>query len=88
MQSVQSKLIALCTPMARFKALYSCNLAKTVTAKNACGLWHKSFIAKNVRIRLTENVWTEAGLYNGATGMVHDMIFSKETNPPGLPAVF
>ena len=38
---------------------------------------------------LTTNLWTEAGLVNGAIGTIQDILFGEDQGPPSLPvAVF
>ena len=34
---------------------------------------------------LTRNLWTQAGLCNGATGIIKDIIYQEGTEPPVLP---
>ena len=36
---------------------------------------------------LRHNLWTEAGLVNGAMGTVHDIIYKPGSKPGSLPAV-
>jgi hypothetical protein len=35
---------------------------------------------------LTSNLWTKAGLTNGAVGRIHAIIYSENQQPPSLPA--
>ena len=42
-------------------------------------------LCKGQRIMLTTNVWTQAGLVNGALGEVIDIVYSTEARPPDLP---
>ena len=71
-------------PIAKIKSIKSNGQA---TAKKARGLWHTLHLAKNAKIRLTENLWTEAGLYNGAPATIYDIIYEHANEPPQLPAV-
>ena len=69
LQYNQQKLRELHQPVAKVKAEHSCSAAKQATSKTARGLKQTLNLAKNARIRLTKNLWTEAGLYNGAQGV-------------------
>jgi ATP-dependent DNA helicase PIF1 len=54
----------------------------------AKGLEAQLLLAKGSRVMLTANLWTKAGLVNGAMGTVQDILFEGQ-GPPSLPtAVF
>ena len=49
------------------------------------GLEPVLYLAKNARIMLTCNLWTELGLCNGALGTVRHVIYAEGHSPPVLP---
>ena len=62
--------------------------ARKVTSDVAKGLEAQLLLAKGARVMLTANIWTQAGLVNGAMGTIQDILFKNE-GPPSLPvAVF
>ncbi|XP_070182372.1 uncharacterized protein [Littorina saxatilis] len=50
-----------------------------------CGLPSKIVLCKDTVFRLSCNIWTAAGLTNGAVGKVHAIIYAPNTKPPQLP---
>ena len=45
----------------------------------------KLLIARGARVMLTKNLWPSAGLCNGSTGTVVDIIYETGHQPPLLP---
>ena len=58
---------------------------RKASANQANGLERKAFLCKGAFVLLTKNVWQSAGLCNGATGYVVELIFFEGRPPPGLP---
>ena len=81
------KLPKLNQPIIKSTAEHSNSAAKKAPANKARGLWHTLYLAKGAKVRLTENLWTESGLYNGATGIIKDIIYAKGSNVGMLPDV-
>ena len=79
------KLSNLATPIARISAVHSGRNAKAATSDDAGGLEAVIFLARGAAVMLTCNLWQEVGLCNGASGVVHDLIFHPERPPPCLP---
>ena len=46
---------------------------------------HKIILCEGAKIRLTDNIWQEAGLTNGAVGHVYKIIYGPGESPPMLP---
>ena len=59
--------------------------AKHLSAEDMGGLEPTIYLSKNARVMLTRNLWTEAGLCNGAMGTVRHIIFAENQTPPMLP---
>ena len=49
------------------------------------GLIGKIILCRKCIFRLTYNLWTSAGLTNGAIGVVHSIIYKTGVRPPSLP---
>jgi len=49
------------------------------------GLDGKILIKKGARIMITNNLWCEAGIVNGSTGVVKYIVYEGENEPPKLP---
>jgi hypothetical protein len=72
-------------PIAPIYAVSSPKEACKASAERACGLGNKIVLSKNTVVRLTANLWTKAGLKNGAVGTVHSIIYADGEKPPSLP---
>ena len=58
-----------------------------ITSSNiAGGLKRVAYYCKGANILLTKNVWQTAGLCNGATGKIIDIVYHDDSPPPRLPA--
>jgi hypothetical protein len=49
------------------------------------GLPNNIILCKGTKFKLTANLWTTAGLTNGAKGTVHSIIYKEGEKPPQLP---
>ena len=78
------RIKALGTPIAPCKSLNKGKGAKRASANEAGGLLQDIIIAKGCRVLLTKNLWTDAGLTNGAVGTVKYLIYDKDP-PPAQP---
>ena len=58
-----------------------------VIQNTTCGLDNSIILSKKTIVRLTQNLWTAAGLCNGAQGMVHSIVYATGQKPPSLPSI-
>ena len=72
-------------PIAIIKAVSNCTAASKVSSDKAFGLLNELAVSKNYVVRLTTNLWTEAGLTNGTKGIVRGIIYAANSKPPALP---
>ena len=80
-----SKVRANGTPVAPISAVSTPKEACSISSEQSSGLLSKIIINKNTTFRLTSNLWTKAGLTNGAIGKVHNIIYQEGQQPPALP---
>ena len=74
------KLQELGTPIARINAIHSGAIAAA-----ANGLESVVFLAPGSRVMLTANLWPEVGPCNGAAGVVYQLLYTKNQQPPTVP---
>ena len=72
-------------PIARVNAIHSCATAATAKSDEAGGLEPVLFIAKGAKVMLTSNLWQQAGLCNGTTGIIDNILYAQGQQPPNLP---
>ncbi len=74
------------TPIVRIEAMHTGPVEAVETkAEDAGNLQRVLYLAKGAKVTCTWNGWKEAGLINGASGTVHEIIYSSGDGPPGLP---
>jgi ATP-dependent exoDNAse (exonuclease V) alpha subunit len=69
----------------KLNARHSCAAAKCKPADTYRGLETEIMVAIGARVMITNNIWTEMGLTNGAFGVVRHIIFAANVGPPNLP---
>ena len=72
------------SPIVKVNALHTGDGRKG-SSSLAHGLDSHAFFCKGALILLTKNIWQSAGICNGATGKIIDIIYAEDTPPPGLP---
>ena len=76
---------ALGTDIAPIVADSSPREARGEQNDKAASLPDKIILCEGAKIRLTDNLWTEAGLTNGSVGQVYKIIYGPGERPPMLP---
>lgn len=86
-----TRLNNLRTPIALIRAKHSVSPGyANVSADRFRGLDPHLYLAVGARVFITSNVWTSAGLANGATGIIIHIDWAAggdSIRPPGVPAV-
>ncbi|KAK3922031.1 ATP-dependent DNA helicase [Frankliniella fusca] len=77
-----AKLVELDEPVALLLARHNNAKAKEGSADAAQGLEKEVRLSKGSRVMLRSNLWLAAGLVNGATGTVVDIIYEPNKAPP------
>ena len=72
-------------PIAPIVAMSTPKDACHESSERASGLISKIIISRNTLFRLTSNLWTKAGLTNGAVGKIQAIIYREGQQPPALP---
>ena len=79
------RIKAIGQPVAPIPAENDCSEAKGIRGDNESGLPSHLLLCKGAKIRLRSNLWTAAGLVNGAVGHVHSIIYDQGKKPPQIP---
>ena len=82
-----TRIKALGNPIAIIKSMNSDATVASVTATKAHGLPSQIMLAKDCKVILTTNLWREAGLTNGAKGIVKYIVYEPGVKPPKLPCI-
>ena len=75
------------TPIAIIKSKNSDKAVAGILAAKAHGLPSQVMLAKECKVILTTNLWKEAGLTNGAKGVVKYIIYESRLKPKELPSM-
>ncbi len=78
----KAKLVGLDVPVARLPARHNNAKAKAASADAAQGLEPVVYLATGARVMLRSNLWLAAGLVNGATGTVVDIVYGRDKSSP------
>ena len=76
-------------PIVKIEAEHTGN-GRSASSNIAGGLESRAFFCIGVfcigaKLLLTKNVWQSAGLCNGATGIIKDIVYDPDKNAPNLP---
>ena len=82
-----SRIKALGSPIAIIKSSNSDPAVASILAAKAQGLPSQVMLAKDCKVILTSNLWKEAGLTNGAKGLVKYIIYESNKKPKALPSM-
>lgn len=78
-----NRIKAIGQPVAPISAVSTPRQACGELGDKDSGLPSKLILCRQAKFRLTANLWTDAGLTNGSTGIVHSIIYSPDSKPPG-----
>ena len=79
-----AKLRSAGEPIATIKVVHTGPNASKASSEDASGLEPVICLARGARVMLTSNLWTDAGLVNGAMGTVQAICY-QSGGPPSLP---
>ena len=82
-----SRIKALGNPIAIIKSENSSLTVARLLASKAQGLPSQIMLAKECEVILTTNLWKEAGLTNGAKGIVKYIVYEPRIKPKALPSI-
>lgn len=80
-----SRLERLGRPVARIPARHNNDTAAVASDAAAGGLSKTLHLSVGSRVMLRANLWTQAGLVNGASGTVAGIVYSEGSRPPDVP---
>ena len=75
------------TPIAMINSQNSDKVVASFPSSKAQGLPSQVMLAKDCQVILTVNLWKEAGLTNGAKGIVKYIIYEGNVKPTSLPSM-
>ena len=72
-------------PIATINAKHNNKTASKLSSDDMGSLMPQLLLSQGAKVMLTRNLWTEAGLCNGAIGIVKDIVYMTGCSPPALP---
>ena len=69
----------------RIDAHHNNPAAATIASDLMMGLQSSIILARDARVMITANLWTERGITNGTTGTIRHIIYTEGACPPSLP---
>ena len=81
------RIKALGTPIAAIKSINSSSTVAALSSSKAHGLPSQVWLARECHVTITTNLWKEAGLTNGANGIIKFIVYEGNTRPPALPSL-
>ena len=79
------KLKNLNQKVAKIEARHTGFRAKQASVETASGLSSVLFLSVGSRVMLSRNLWSEAGLVNGAMGTIYKILYKPGSKPSDLP---
>lgn len=74
-------------PVAKITAVGKGSHSKSGESEKAGGLLNTLYISKGSKVMLSVNLCVRYGLFNGAIGIIEDILYFSERRPPALPDV-
>ena len=71
--------------IATINAQHNNETALKLSSDEMGSLMPQLLLSQGAKALLTRNLWTEAGLCNGAIGIVKDIVYMARCSPPALP---
>ena len=71
-------------PIATIDAKHNNKTAAKLSTDDMGSLMPHLLLSQGAKVMLTRNLWTEAGLCNGAIGIVKDIVYKTGCSPPAL----
>ena len=72
-------------PIAAINAKHNNSTAAKLSSDDMGSLMPQLLLSRGAKVMLTRNLWTDAGLCNGAIGVVKDIVYNNACSPPVLP---
>ena len=72
-------------PIATINAKHNNKTAAKLSSDDMGSLMPQLLLSEGAKVMLTRNLWTEAGLCNGAIGIVKHILYTNDGSPPALP---
>ena len=72
-------------PIATINAKHNNATAAKLSTDDMGSLMPQLLLCEGAKVMLTRNLWTDAGLCNGAIGTVKHIVYTNDGFPPGLP---
>ena len=80
-----ARVKAIGNPIAPITADSSPPAARGEINDKDASLPHNIILCEGAKVRLTDNLWVEAGLTNGSVGTIYKIIYGPGESPPMLP---
>ena len=72
-------------PIATINAKNNNTTSAKLSTDDMGSLMPQLLLSQGAKVMLTRNLWTDAGLCNGAIGVAKDIVYNNVSSPPALP---